>query len=756
MKAFYRKSILVASYCLMLSVPGFPETSEPVSRLFTIEYFGDTVGIPLTPDSFKCVKHYNNRSRSNDLIFFMDSIYCPYGITTVPELEEELNFAISGTISHDPRTLFYYDNRIRKVALQAPANGYKTAVPINKKVYFIRTPDGGYCALLRIGEYISAIDRINYYQVVSKEARLYKISLYEVPDYADISAMFVFSGRPDPVFRLTDRVALNRLILFINNATNYLEDPTLVIENPEPVNPTFGTPLFVINYPYKSCDSIEEKSVIKVGYGRIEVEYQSNTRTFTDRSKQLEKLIYDVGRGANLVSSDSSLSFNTLFPDSSGKVIPHNIDNWSSLMTVNNNLDSGIASITGSVKNSEYCMFVAAGDSGVYSLTYTLHQNQVISNSMKKPEGLQNKKIISLTLKDSVLYAGSQTDGVFRKVKDGDWESFSDGLPTLPVDAIVYGAVTEMVFEDSLIFTFVSVYDKNELYCRHLSDDKWVDALKKYGVNKSTPLTDLPDNLPFSVRRCLLLWKDLKSTDDNTLFEVAKDDTVNSWKIMNIVKSGSFLTAITFFRYNLPESKNNLNKALFVSADGGITWKMTLNQLIAPVIKIAQVGDTLFCGIPGERYNPISSVKKLLPNLYVSFDNGNTWNESNTGVPANDLSFFGAVGNQLCVAAKDGEIFVANVSNYTTRIERAPDQVVRTASRILMIRCGSKSIKIRIPATDNYSNISIFNVQGKLIKEIKGDLKLTSQVKIPLSGSGVYLLKAASKENLYVQRFVIK
>lgn len=757
MKMISRQFILTAVCVFFLKLSGFTQPVDPVSSLFTIEYSGQAVGVSLSADSFQCLRSYNNLSLSNDLTFKGDSIYCPSGITFNAELEQKLNFAkIYSTIINDPQILYYYDNILSKEFIKAPETGYNTTAPANKKLYFVKTPDGRYGALLKIGEYIGGIDRHHFYLVMNNNTRLYKYNLYEVPSYVDFTAMYTFSGRPDPVFRISDPTALNRLFLFIYSATNYLEDPTVLIENPEPIQTRLGTPVFVINHNFNNCVSSEEKGVLRVGYGRIELEYPSHKKTFIDKSNQLEKMIYDIGRGANLISKDNygQISFKTLFPDTTKKIDTVNNKNWASLVTVQNNLDSGITSVAGFRKNGEGRIFVAAGDSGVYSISYTVNNNQIVSDGIKHLEGLENRKVLSLVLSDSVLFAGTQNEGVFRKKLGGEWEAFSDGLSKI-ANASDYAAITGMVIEDSVLFAFTDIYSDNQLYACKLNDCKWVKAFDKYGVSLSTPMANLADTLPFSVRRQILLWKTLVRIDDTACYRVEGNEYDSGWKVMTVVKSGDFLNAVTF-KHRIIDSYISLHKALFVSADKGITWKMTLSQINAPVMKITPVGDTLYCGIPGKRYDPTTSVIKLLADLYVSFDNGRSWEECSTGIPTTNLSFLGSIGDQLCAAAQNGEIFIANTNGFISPINKKMAMSSQNISRTVKILHGSDINLIKIPASEQYSSFSVFNLQGKIINRIRGDLTGVNLISVPHSGAGVYLFKAASNNNQYVQRFIVR
>ncbi|HEX3020250.1 MAG TPA: hypothetical protein VHP36_08100, partial [Chitinispirillaceae bacterium] len=753
MKMINRQLILTAICVLFLKLSGFSQESDPVSSLFTIEYFGQAVGVSLSADSFQCLRRYDKLSLSNDLTFKGDSIYCPSGITFNPDLEQKLNFAkIYSTIINDPQIVYYYDNVLSKEYIKAPETGYSTSAPLNKKLYFVKAPDGRYGALLKIGEYFGGIDRLHFYQAMNNNSRLYKFNLYKVPSYVDFTAMYMFSGRPDPVFRISDPTALNRLFLFIYRATNYLEDPTIIMENPEPVQARLGTPVFVINHNFNTCASSEEKSVLQVGYGRIELNYPNSKKTFIDKSNQLEKLIYDIGRGANLISTDNvgQIAFRTLFPDTTQKNDTLNNKNWTSLMTVQNNLDSGISSVASFEKDGKCQLFVAAGDSGVYSISYTVDQNRVVSNVTKHREGLDNKKVLSLALFDSVLYAGTQKDGVFRKKIGGEWESFSDGLSIIS-NTSEYPVITEMVFEDSMLFAFAGVYGKNMLYAYKGNESKWVKALDRYGINISTPVENLADTLPFSVRKQMLLWKNLIRIDSTAFYSVAGGESDSGWKMMNIVKSGNFLTAVTF-KYRAVDSYISLHKILFVSADGGITWKTTLSQINAPAMKITRIGDTLYCGIPGKRYDPTTSVIRLLADLYVSFDNGRSWEECSTGIPTTQMSFLGSIGDQLCVTAQNGEVFVTG--NNRTQVKEKSVLSKKIASRMVKIHCGSKKTSgIRIPVSEQYSSFSVLNLQGKIVTKIGGDLTEVSQISVPPMGSGVYLFKAVSENRQYVKHF---
>jgi hypothetical protein len=165
-----------------------------------------------------------------DFSIYLGSIRAPGGI----QYDSALGAAIQAEcfsgkqITRDREGLFYLDSMVKKRALAAPTTGYRDSCSKERIVYFLKTKEGNFATMIKIGEYIGGIDRLYYYWACRPEndGVLYKTALFAMPESLSIT-VDAFSGRPNPVFTLKDSAGIVEIVRQIYLSVNTLLDPSL-------------------------------------------------------------------------------------------------------------------------------------------------------------------------------------------------------------------------------------------------------------------------------------------------------------------------------------------------------------------------------------------------------------------------------------------------------------------------------------------------------------------------------------------------
>jgi hypothetical protein len=99
-----------------------------------------------------------------------------------------------------------FDSLLIQRYVFARVNGYAKSVKLGQGVYFIRTSEGDYAALVIFGQYIGGIDRYYYYWAYQNDGLrlLYKGAGPRAKFDSVVVDPHIFSGRMDPVFVIRD------------------------------------------------------------------------------------------------------------------------------------------------------------------------------------------------------------------------------------------------------------------------------------------------------------------------------------------------------------------------------------------------------------------------------------------------------------------------------------------------------------------------------------------------------------------------
>jgi hypothetical protein len=165
--------------------------------------------------------------------------------------------------------------------------------------------------MVRLGQYIGALDRTWYYWAYQPDSSdaLFKSNLFDQPTSLQV-AVDVFSGRPNPVFNLTDSAAIAIITHQIYCSINLLLDSTIKRSDTTACSGGLGyrkltvQGMFMPETPYSSF-----MPYIEVCQGKIR-NYRSTTSASSasflyDKDSRLEKLIIHVACKNNFSTTDS-------------------------------------------------------------------------------------------------------------------------------------------------------------------------------------------------------------------------------------------------------------------------------------------------------------------------------------------------------------------------------------------------------------------------------------------------------------------
>jgi hypothetical protein len=263
-----------------------------------------------------------------DFTIYLSSIRAPGGI----QYDSALGAAIQAeylsgkTITLDREGLFYLDSMIKKRGLAAPTSGYLDSCSKNKMAYFLKTKEGRFATLIKVGEYIGGINRIYYYWVYrpDNDGILHKTALFETPKSLNIT-VDAFSGRPNPVFTLKDSAGISEIVHQIYVSVNTLLDPSVKRTETVPCSQGLGyrklsvIGMFGPDHPLSSYMPTIEICNGGITYNKVSpVSTLPESQQLYDPGQRLEKLIIRVCCRLGLTASDmyGEVSFCDIIPDS--------------------------------------------------------------------------------------------------------------------------------------------------------------------------------------------------------------------------------------------------------------------------------------------------------------------------------------------------------------------------------------------------------------------------------------------------------
>jgi hypothetical protein len=286
----------------------------------------------------KSVNNFQGKIVARDCYFTYDSIIAPYGVfydSAAGDLIQS-RYINGKTITLDHEGLFYLDSMMKLFTLQAPQTGYSKSCPIKNMpstngVYFIKTSENRYAALVKTGQYIGGIDRTYFYWAYQPDSgtKLYKNNLVQLPDSLSIT-VDVYSGRPNPTFKLIDPSGIGEIVRQVYLSVNTLLDSTRKRTGTILVNGNLGyRGLFASDMFGPAITTGGYAPTVDV-YGGLITYYnvalisEIPPRLMYDKNSELEKLIIRVCCKNNLVSTDQygAVRFCDLIPDSLKAIVP--------------------------------------------------------------------------------------------------------------------------------------------------------------------------------------------------------------------------------------------------------------------------------------------------------------------------------------------------------------------------------------------------------------------------------------------------
>ena len=257
------------------------------------------------------------------------------------------------------------------------------------------------------------------------------------------------------------------------------------------------------------------------------------------------------------------------------------------------------------------------------------------------PAGLASMGVSSLTVKDTILFAGVTGAGVFRSTDEGvSWTQLNSGLPNLNAKYLVTDGLSICVASDSGAWSSVDNGEhwisantgiegtsiltlagrQGELYAGTYGDGVFLstDGVKKWQrVNSGlihtmvSALRVIGANL---IAGSYAPGRIFCSSNAGADWSMASVGPVSFWP-REFIANGTLTYAATA-------------GGVFRSGDGGTTWISTSTGLDNEIVESILVrGSKLFAACQQDPMNPFTIV------MYTSADSGNSWTATSVGYP---------------------------------------------------------------------------------------------------------------------------
>lgn len=310
----FKSSII--KLCNLITVLFFivnAQNSFPKSGLFTIMNPDSSAAYVNSSITGSALPVIYPSSVAGDILMTPDSVKYASGIYTDTIFDKLLDFTEFQSISSQD-ICYYFDLLFKKKAICAPEDIYASAAPAGKKLYFFKTSANRYGAILKIGEYSGETDMAHYYIVCSDSGStiLYKKSPSPSLSAISVSAT-IFSGRPDPVFTITDSLSVNSIFESLVNlrypapdtGSSLTDTSIAACEN-----------LFLGTLRYCPINSIDTCTII-VGNHSIFYSDSKGSSKIVDYKNTVQRIIVSAGRKDNLSYTDEygTVYFRDLFPE---------------------------------------------------------------------------------------------------------------------------------------------------------------------------------------------------------------------------------------------------------------------------------------------------------------------------------------------------------------------------------------------------------------------------------------------------------
>jgi hypothetical protein len=290
-------------------------------------------------------------------------------------------------------------------------------------------------------------------------------------------------------------------------------------------------------------------------------------------------------------------------------------------------------------------------------------------------DGLASDRIYSIEVNDQAVFAGTDSMGVFRRSLDGtSWGAVGSALPALPVVDLT--AVGTTIFAENTL----TIYRSND------NGDQW-------NLYKN----DLPDGAgtAFVFKGGILYTgsdKGVYKSTDNGASWTASNHGMEDVPIISMAVAGNTLYAGTFL------------KGVYRSVDNGESWEAVTPEWSYSIEELVPVGSNIF---------GLSST-----NVFVSSDNGGTWENVHTGISGIGTGQFvslGANNQTLFVGTKFDGIWHRPLSDMVS-IDK--NRIIPDHASVTVVPPSSRNGNITVLFTLTRMQsveVAVYTVGGRLI-----------------------------------------
>ena len=283
---------------------------------------------------------------------------------------------------------------------------------------------------------------------------------------------------------------------------------------------------------------------------------------------------------------------------------------------------------------------VVAGDSllvGAERGVFVLPVNGQV-NQLPRP-ALENATR-ALAASGSSIYAGSNSDGVFRSTDNGrNWAAINNGYTNLSVNA--FAATTAETF----VATDVGVFAAGNPPPQGQQSNIWRPLSKGLTAFDNIQSLAVIGTTLFATAFSGVYRLDLQASDQNRIWERANTGLPGFSSASSIAAAGDTLFISLAGRVSPPPA----GPQVYRSTDQGRNWRLASNGLPnGAVASFGTIGGKVFAA--------------TFEGVYVSSNNGDTWAAANNGLPAQTpvLSFAVSGANTFAGTAGRGVFVSAN------------------------------------------------------------------------------------------------
>ncbi len=330
------------------------------------------------------------------------------------------------------------------------------------------------------------------------------------------------------------------------------------------------------------------------------------------------------------------------------------------------------------------------------------------SSWCNKNEGLIDPSILSLSKNGNNLLVGTSSSGAFLSSDNGNnWINKSNGLPT--GTQILCTAI-----KDNILLAGCS----NGLYISNNKGENW--AYVNIGLtNPSIRIIAVKNEKIF-----------IGTNNDGIFLSI---DNGQNWSTKNIGLSNTKIRAIEFSGDNIIVGAYT---AVYISTDAGDNWVKT-EYPTKPVNSLQVKGNDIFVG-------------SSIAGVYLSKDNGNTWNQFNSGLKNLNINSLAIIGKEIFTGTSDG-LFKAKLSDFG--ISNAKDEKLAENYLRIYPNPTENILTIYLDKTWNESiDMQIFDILGQYVLQNKIPAGVNKwEVNLETLPTGIYFVKCDNNINRIIK-----